>query len=152
MPCGTPDKTGAHLDFAPLITTLCFLEHKNESIHRRVLPLLPLTPYPNSLHLRISWDGVSNAFSKSIINVSTCPPLSKVFAQLFITVTNWVSQPCFSCMHVAYLTRDCVFQGDLWCLSILCAQVTCREYMLMRQGDNCLLRPCHPQTCCNCNQ
>ena len=94
VPCGTPDKTGAHLDFAPLITkcTLCCLEHKNEAIHRRVLPLMP---YPNSLHLRSSWGGVSNVFLKSNINVSTCPPLSKILAQSFITVNNWVSHLCF---------------------------------------------------------
>ena len=77
VPCGTADKTDAHLDFAPLITTLCCLEYKNESIDKRVLPLMP---YLNSLHLRSSWGGVSNAFSKSNINVATCPPLSKILA------------------------------------------------------------------------
>ena len=38
--------------------------------------------------------GVSNAFSKSNMNVSTCPLLSKILAQSFITVVNWVSQLC----------------------------------------------------------
>ena len=44
--------------------------------------------------LRSSWEGVSNAFSKSNMNVSTCPLLSKILAQSFITVVNWVSQLC----------------------------------------------------------
>ena len=35
-----------------------------------------------------------NAFSKSNMNVSTCPLLSKILAQSFITVVNWVSQLC----------------------------------------------------------
>ena len=38
--------------------------------------------------------GVSNAFSKSNMNLSTCPLLSKILAQSFITVVNWVSQLC----------------------------------------------------------
>ena len=38
--------------------------------------------------------GLSNAFSKSNMNVSTCPLLSKILAQSFITVVNWVSQLC----------------------------------------------------------
>ena len=32
----------------------------------------------------------SNAFSKSNMNVSTCPLLSKILAQSFIIVVNWV--------------------------------------------------------------
>ena len=46
------------------------------------------------LLLRSSWGGVSNAFSKSNMNVSTCPLLSRILAQSFITVVNWVSQLC----------------------------------------------------------
>ena len=38
--------------------------------------------------------GVSNAFSKSNMNVLTCSLLSKILAQSFITVVNWVSQLC----------------------------------------------------------
>ena len=38
--------------------------------------------------------GCINAFSKSNMNVSTCPLLSKILAQSFITVVNWVSQLC----------------------------------------------------------
>ena len=48
----------------------------------------------NSLLLRTSCGGVSNAFSKSRMNVSTCPPLSKILAQSFVTIVNWVSQLC----------------------------------------------------------
>ena len=49
---------------------------------------------PNCLLLRSSCGGVSNAFSKSKMNVSTCPPLSNILAQSFINVVNWVSQLC----------------------------------------------------------
>ena len=38
--------------------------------------------------------GVSKAFSKSNIKVSTWPSLSKIFAQSSITVISWVSQLC----------------------------------------------------------
>ena len=41
VPCGTPDKTDAHWDFAPLTTTFCCLLHRNESIHTKVFPLMP---------------------------------------------------------------------------------------------------------------
>ena len=51
-------------------------------------------PSLNNLLLRSSWGGISNAFSKSNMNVSTCPLLSKIVAQSFITVVNWVSQLC----------------------------------------------------------
>ena len=89
VPCSTPDKTGAHWDFAPLTTRLCCLLQRNESINTKVFPLMP---YPWSLHFRGSWGGVSKAFSKYNINVSTWPPASKILAQSFITVINWVSQ------------------------------------------------------------
>ena len=88
---GTPDKTGALSDFIPFTTTRCCLKQRKESIHFRVFPPIP---YPYSLHLSSSCGGVSKAFSKSNINVSTCPPLSKILAQSFIAVINWVSQLC----------------------------------------------------------
>ena len=48
----------------------------------------------NNLLLRSSWEGASNAFSKSNMDVSTCPLLSKILALSFITIVNWVSQLC----------------------------------------------------------
>ena len=50
--------------------------------------------HSENLLLRSSWGGVSNAFSKSNMNASssTWPLLSKILAQSFITVVNWVSQ------------------------------------------------------------
>ena len=89
VPCGTLDKTGAHWDFAPLTTILCFLLQRNESIHTKVFQLMP---YPRSLHCRSSWGGVSKTFLKSNKNVSTWPPASKMLTRSFITVLNWVSQ------------------------------------------------------------
>ena len=91
VPWGTPDKTGAQSDFTPFTTTRCCLKQRKESIHFNVLSPIP---YLNNLLLRSSWGGVSNAFSKSNMNVSTCPLLSKILAQSFITVVNWVSQLC----------------------------------------------------------
>ena len=38
---------------------------------------------------------MSKSFSKSNMKMSACPPLSKIFAQSFITVINTVSQLCF---------------------------------------------------------
>ena len=134
MPCGTPDKTGAHLDFAPLITTLCCLEHKNESIRRSFAP--------NAISKQFAFEKFMGWGIECLFKVQyKCVNLS-AFIQDFSLIIYHRYQ-LFSWMHVGYLTRDCVFQGDPWCWSILCAQVTCREYMLMRQGDNCLLRPCH---------
>ena len=83
VPWGTPDKTGAQSDFTPFTTTRCCLKHRNESIHFNVLPLIPQL---NNLLLRSSWGGVSNAFSKSNMNVSTCHLLSKILAQSCITL------------------------------------------------------------------
>ena len=88
VPWGIPDKTGAQSDFTPFTTTRCCLKHRKESIHLNVL--FPI-PELNNLLLRSSWGGVY-AFSNSNMNVSTCPLLSKILAQSFITVVNWVSQ------------------------------------------------------------
>ena len=80
--------------------------------------------------------GVSNAFSKSNMNVSTCPLLSKILAQSFITVVNWVSQLCPFWMHVAYLTGVYIHQDELWYLNILCVRVTCKVHKSRKLGDN----------------
>ena len=74
-----PDKTGAHCDFAPSNKTLWCPLQRNESIHTKVFPLIP---YPWSLHFRSSWGGVSKAFSKSNMNVSTWHPASKIIAPI----------------------------------------------------------------------
>ena len=122
VPCGTPNKTGAHWGFAPLITTLCCLLHRNESIHTKVFPLMPS---PWSLHFRSSWGGVSKAFSKSNMNVSNWPPTSKIFAQSFITVINWVSQlqfflkACFLSDRSLFSSRWAIIFVHTICSSIL---------------------------------
>ena len=105
VPWGTPDKTGAQSDFTPFTTTRCCLKQRKESIHFNVLPPIPQL---NNLLLRSSWGGVSNAFSKSNMNVSTCPLLSKILAQSFITVVNWVSQLC------PFLNACCLFDSSLY--------------------------------------
>ena len=51
---------------------------------------------------------VSNAFSKSKMNVSTCPLLSKILAQSFITVVIWVSQLCI------FLNACCLSERSLY--------------------------------------
>ena len=61
--------------FKPCTTSSILLDHNSKSIQRRVLRLMP---YPKSLHLGSSWGYVSNAVSKSNVNVSTCLPLSKI--------------------------------------------------------------------------
>ena len=78
---------------------------KKESIHFSVFPPMP---QPNSLLLRSSCGGVLNAFSKSKMNVSTCPPLSKILAQSFITVVSWVSQLCL------FLNACCLSERSLY--------------------------------------
>ena len=70
VPCGKSDKTGAHLDFVQLTTTLCCLEHKNESIQRR-----DFVPYATSKQFAFE-KFMINAFSKynihcKCINLST---------------------------------------------------------------------------------
>ena len=109
---GTPDKTGAKSDFITFTTTRCCLKQRNESIHFRVFPPLP---YPYSLHLSSSCGGVSKAFSKFKINVSTCPPLSKILAQSFITLINWVSQ--------LFLFRNVCCLSDKSLCSAKCAMI-----------------------------
>ena len=52
--------------------------------------------------------SVSNAFSKSNMNVSTCPLLSKILAHSFITVVNWVSQLC------PFLNACCLSESSLY--------------------------------------
>ena len=129
VPCGTQDKTGAHSDFVPLTTTLCCQEHQNESIQRTVLPFMP---YPNSLLLISSWGGVSNTFSNSNIMFQPVHLYPSFYHNHWLPLPTEFHNCVFSWMLVAYLTRGCVFRDDPWCLNILCAQVTCREYMLKR--------------------
>ena len=97
VPLGTPDKTGAQSDFTP-ITTTRFVWSK-----KRIYPFQCLAT--NSIAKQFAFKefmggggggvgGVSNAFTKSNMNVSTCPLLSKILAQSFITVVNLVSQLC----------------------------------------------------------
>ena len=58
--------------------------------------------------------GVSNASSKSNMNVSTCPLLSKILAQSFITVVNWVSQLCP--FRNAYCLSDRSLYSSRWAM------------------------------------
>ena len=62
---------------------------------KRIYPFQSLSP--NTMR------GVSKAFLKSKINVSTCLPLSEILAQTFITVTNWVSQLCLFLNACSYM-------------------------------------------------
>ena len=48
VPCGTPDKTGAHPEVSPFTTARCGL--RKESIHLNAF--LPM-PLPNNLPLRV---------------------------------------------------------------------------------------------------
>ena len=65
-------------------------------------------PQPNSLLLSSTCGGESNAFSKSKMNVSICPPLSKIFTQSFIIVVNLVSQLCL------FLNACCLSERSLY--------------------------------------
>ena len=84
---------------------------KKESIHFSVFPPMP---QPNSLLLRSSCGGVSNAFSKSKMNVSTC--LGEVY----------------------------IHPDEPWCSSTLCVRVTCKVHKSMRRDDNYMREPCRP--------
>ena len=84
VPSGTPDTTGAQSDLTPFTTTL--LPETQESIY-------PFHSFSsNSIAKQFAFEkfmrGVSKAFSKSNIKVSTWPWLSKIFAQLSITVIS----------------------------------------------------------------
>ena len=140
MPCETPDKTRVQFDFAPFTTTGCRLYHRKESIH--FSDLLPM-PQPNSLLLRCSCGGMSNAFSKSRMNVSTCPPLSSI-AQSFVTVVNWVSQLCRFLNAVVYLKEVYFHPDEPWCSSALCIRVTCKVHKSVRRDDNYMRELYHP--------
>ena len=68
--------------------------HTHTDTHTHTFQSLSTNTITIQLALRSSCGGVSKAFSKSKISVSACPPLSKILAQSFITVINWVSQLC----------------------------------------------------------
>ena len=140
VPCGTPDKTGAHWDFAPLTTTLCCLLHRNESIRTKVFPLMP---YPWSLHFRSSWGGVSKAFSKS--NVSTWPPASKILAQSFITVINWVSQVRFFLKACCLSDRSlCASRWAIIFVHTMCSSILQGTPVKDTERDSYLVKLCRP--------
>ena len=63
--------------------------------------------------------------------------------QLSFTTVFFFYYFCSECMLPIW-QETVFFQSDPWCLNLLCPQVTCKECMLMKQGDNCLLKPCHP--------
>ena len=86
---GTPDKTGAQSDFTPFTTTRCCLKQRKYPFQ-----CLATNSIAKQFAFKEFMRGVSNAFSKSNMNVSSCPLLSKILAQSFITIVNWVSQLC----------------------------------------------------------
>ena len=101
-------------------------------------------PQLNSLLLRSSWGGVSKAFSKTKMDVSTCPPLFKILAQSFITVVNWVSQLCL------FLDACCLSEKSLyssrWAIMFertMCSR-TCKVRKSVRRDDNYMRKSCHP--------
>ena len=71
------------------------------------------------------------------MNVSTCPLLSKILAQLFISVVNWVSQLC------PFLNAFCLSDRSLYSsrwamifeLGMLCVRVTCKVHKSRKLGD-----------------
>ena len=69
---------------------------------KRIYPFQCLPTYATAKRFALKelmW-CVSNAFSKSKMNVSTCPPLSKILTQSFITIINlsFTTVPFSKCM------------------------------------------------------
>ena len=99
VPCGTPDVT-LHLSEASPSTTTCWWRLvRKESIHLRVLLLIPML----WSFLRRRWCGTeSKALLKSIMIRSTWPLSSKTLARSLTSADNWVSQerplrnPCWT--------------------------------------------------------
>ena len=87
--------------------------------------------------------GCIKCLFKINTTVSTCPLLSKILAQSFITVANWVSQLFLSWMHVAYLSGVYIHQDEPWYLNILRVRVTCKVHKSRTPGDNCTQVTCH---------
>ena len=85
--------------------------------------------------------GVSNAFSKSNMNVSTCPLLSKILAQSFITVVNWVSQLC------PFLNACCLSDRSLyssrWAMIFEHTMCSSNLHYSRKPGENCTQVTCH---------
>ena len=100
-------------------------------------------PQPNSL-LISSCGGVSNAFSKFNMNVWTCPLLSKMLIQAFITVVNWVSQLYLflNAYWLVYLREVSIHPDEPRYLSTLFVWATCRESE--RRDESYMWEPCHP--------
>ena len=127
---------------------VCFVNNNSllSVAQKRIYPFqcLPPMPQPNTLPLRSSCGGVSNAFSKSKMNVSTCPPLSKILAQSFITVVNWVSQLCLFLNACCYLRKDYIHPDEPGSSSTLCVRVTCKVHKSVRWDDVYMRESSHP--------
>ena len=66
VPCDTPDKTGAHWNFAPLTTTLCCLLHRNESSYTSVSTYAISMEFASQKFIRRSVKGLLEVQYKCI--------------------------------------------------------------------------------------
>ena len=108
VPWGTPETTADSSDLHPFTTTHCCLLDRKESIQ---FMMFFGTPYLWSLLFSRSCGTVSNAFSKSKMNMSTCCLLSMAVAQSWITFTSWVSQLWFFLKARCLLLKMFFFQS-----------------------------------------
>ena len=70
--------------------------------------------------------------------------MSKILAQSFITVVNWVSQLCPECMLPVWEKFISIHMSQDNYLSTLCVWVTCMVHKSERQDDSYMGEPCHP--------
>ena len=107
VPWGSPDKTGSQSDFYSIYNNSLLSEAK-KSIY--LLQCLATDSIAKQFAFKEFMRGVSNAFSKSNMTMSTCPLLSKILAQSFITVVNWVSQLC-PFLNACYLSHRSLYSS-----------------------------------------
>ena len=142
VPWETPDKTGAQSDLTPFITTRCCLKQLKKRIH----PFQCLAT--NSIAKQCASKEFMRRCIKCLFKIqyecSTCPLLSKILAQSFITVVSCVSQLC------PFLNACCLSDRSLYSsrwamnyLNILCVRVTCKVHKSRKPGDNCTQVSCH---------
>ena len=119
---------------------VCSIYNNSSEVKKRIYPFQCLAT--NSKAKQFSFKefmrGCIKCFSKSNLNVSTWPLLSKILAKSFITVVNWVSQLCpflnACCLsdRSLYSSRwAMVFEHAMFSSNLRVPFVNCRQFMYL---------------------
>ena len=131
VPWGTPDVTGLVSDDFPSRMTVCSRCDRNDSIHPRVLPVIPIAS-TCSLSNRRLWAILSNAFAKSSRMASVWVLPSSDFNKAFAERRSCDSherlflKPCWALSKMLFKAK-CLMTWELTICSMTLEHIEVRD-------------------------